>query len=123
MIRIHRQVKDTICNQLASGVDTQCGKNKLQNRMEMWVIFVAWIISIVTNPFNRIHWLFVIHDTLLFGLFCNDGCEKFFCTSVATPNIAKLGDEILHERAKNGVKYAKFCGRKEDVLCVLGCGG
>lgn len=48
---------------------------------------------------------------LLFDLFCDDGCEKLFRTSVATPNIAKFGDEILHERAKSGVKHAKLCGR------------
>ena len=54
------KIEYTIRDQLACCIHTQGSNDELHNGMQVWIILIFWIIRVVTNPFNRVEWLFMI---------------------------------------------------------------
>ena len=54
------KIENRVREQLACCIHAQGGKNELQDSVQVWVVFVFWILRVISDPFNRVEWLLMI---------------------------------------------------------------
>jgi hypothetical protein len=83
------------------------------------IVFVFWLLRIVSNPFNRIQRLFEITRLLEFHSLRQNRSKKFLCSTITSPDVAEFGYEELNYWAEHRRENSELCGRQEDIPSVL----
>ena len=87
--------------------------------MEMRIVPV-WALNGISQPFDPVIGLLVISSEFFSSLSLLEyGRNEVPRKSVAVPDVANLGDEVLCHGAKPGMEGSELGGGEEHVSCVL----
>ena len=124
ILGIRREVEDRVRDQLARRVHRHGADPQLRYPMEVSRAPVR-LGNDVAKPFDGVVGLFVLFDAASLILFflgfslLDEGGEELARASVAGPDGAELGDEMLSNRTEPRVEEAEFRRGEEDVFRVL----
>lgn len=119
VLRLKSKVVYRIREQLRGCIHTQGSDEELHKGMQFWIVFVFWIIRVISEPFNRVKWLLVFAALLTHHPVGQNWGNDVSCSTVAAPDTTKFGDEKLSHRTQNSRKYSKLRRGYENVFGIL----